>query len=367
MLTAASNSTNETLQLVLSSCIIDVDVGSVPHGDTSFLVGFLEQLALQAVFKNPSYRPANVHAICVEYLFDIDKSDLEFSLFKALENATLRLIEALKPKSLKTSWIPKIFQQVTTLEGLTLMQKPSERMENLVPLRDAAPFLRSLTLQGQSPEHPPWFESLVGLSALVNLHTLEIQESSVVDFDNEMQHCDWPKSLVCLKIWLWHSSVSAAVFHTVIRKCPLLEVFDAGIRVTDAGDFCLQCATAQNDGVFGFPRMKRLSLSYQMTDITDFILFAERLHLAFPKLASLTICMEIRCQENSGFSMQLFRRVLSILEGRSLSLLDLELLVEHVFVGNSAYTRNGFRSEFVVPIEEFFRPRRLSVRFNLES
>ncbi|KAJ3329756.1 hypothetical protein HDU76_007210 [Blyttiomyces sp. JEL0837] len=328
-----------------------LDVGSVPHEDNGFLVSFIKQLALQAVFQNPAYRASNVQAICSASYRRIRPRNRPPQGF-----GTLQLMGALKPKN----GLDPRFILAGTVETLGLWQKPHRQMENLVLLRDAAPSLRTLTLEMRCYDEDPIFGSLLGLSSLVNLHTLRIESCSVMDFEENLQHCELP-NLVHVEI---EQTVNAAIFQTIARQCPLLQVFDAKIEVVAAADFCLQCEKVLNLGVLGFPRIKRLRFDYQLTNIADFILFAERLHRAFPNLASLQIYLNITCDR---FGPQQFKRVFSTMEERSCYLLDVELLLEDVHIGNTGYTRTGFQYDFFRPIEEFFRPRGLNVRLNLES
>ncbi|KAJ3299133.1 hypothetical protein HDU76_006398 [Blyttiomyces sp. JEL0837] len=268
--------------------------------DSAFMVEYLNRLAIQSVLKNP-INALNVRSTCTEYQFDINT---DRGHHEAVECEILRLMGALKPK-----------------ENLTLIQ---------------------------SNEVDVYIDSLLGLSNFVNLRELEIEDSATLDINANTHYIELPNLL--------GDSIDLSAFLTVITKCRSLEHYE-DLFIDDAADFCLECVNAAQSGGIsvGFPRLKSLNIQLAPEKINDFMLFAERLNLAFPNLKGLS--MRLHIWNGVKFSPSDFMRVFTVLEQRSEHLVKVAL---NWFIMDPTIYRD-FDSRYAVPVKEFFHGRRMKV------
>ncbi|KAJ3329753.1 hypothetical protein HDU76_007207 [Blyttiomyces sp. JEL0837] len=184
--------------LVLAYCVFQVDPAAIPIGDPSFMVGYLKQMAIQSVFKNPLHEP-NVKASCFKYSFHIGQTNLEVDHERALRRSALRLMGSLEPKSVRAAWHPDLVCQVKTIEELGMWQTPDNCMTNFLPLGEEA-FLRTLILEPPF-EVDPMFTSLLGIS------------DAVWDLQSNLQYLKFPRMEI-------ESYIKATDFLVIASNCP---------------------------------------------------------------------------------------------------------------------------------------------------
>ncbi|KAJ3300237.1 hypothetical protein HDU76_006132 [Blyttiomyces sp. JEL0837] len=299
--------------LVVAAAEVRVATDFLPH-DCSLLIAYLKQMASVLVLKTSATLMKDVTVACCRL------SGLLESQNETLEDAHLRLIKALNPKSISIGWpwYPKAFAYLIETRIVTAFRNSKLPINDSSSLKviERATKLESLTLQ--CGNNALFFKSFVEICHLIrNLRTLHIETAEFQELEEIFDRycCELP-NLTTMKV---EPSVNAKTYHIILRKCLSLRSF-ATVRVgVDVAEelFALESGSTQRAPNFN---IVSLSLVFTEFDIIDLALIAERLRSLYPNLKFLTMEMISSDEQVIAFSQKIsksqWKRVFALLAGR---------------------------------------------------